>query len=130
MPYDGMTLLVLLFAGTGLLATGLSIPLIRRRVPPNDLYGLRSDATLDDPDVWYDANARSGRDLGLFGVLTAVCAVVLPLLLDMTPGSYGLAMTALTAGGATVLCAAGWRRAKRLRADASKRRDENKASFT
>lgn len=51
---------LLLYTGTALLFTGLSIPLILGRVPPNASYGFRTAATLADPALWYRANAVSG----------------------------------------------------------------------
>jgi len=71
---------VLLLLGTSLLLVGLAVPLLRRKVPPNALYGLRVPQTLEHPDVWYEANARSARDLLRLGaVLTLVAAVGLVL---------------------------------------------------
>ena len=69
------------FAAVGLLIAGLAVPLMWRRVPPNNLYGLRVPATLADEWVWYEANARSGRWLCALGLLTAVLALVLPLVI-------------------------------------------------
>lgn len=106
--------LSLIFAATGLLFVGLSVPLLRRRVPPNDLYGLRVPATFADEGVWYDANARSGRDLLVLGLLIVGCAAGLPLLTRLSPEAYGITMTALLVGGALTLCITGWRRARRL----------------
>ena len=37
--------------GTGLVFVAIAIPLIRRRIPPNRLYGLRVPATF--VDEWY-----------------------------------------------------------------------------
>ena len=54
-----MVVLAVVFALTGLLLAGLAVPLMRRRVPPNGLYGLRVAATFADEEVWYEANARS-----------------------------------------------------------------------
>ena len=55
----------------------LAIPLILRRVPPNPLYGLRVPATYKDDQVWYDANAASGRDFVIFGVCMTLLTIVL-----------------------------------------------------
>ena len=41
----------------GLLIVGLSIPLIRRRVKPNRLYGFRTPKTMSSEQIWYEANA-------------------------------------------------------------------------
>jgi uncharacterized membrane protein len=52
----------------GLFLIALAIPLWLRRVPPNALYGVRFRSTLTDPEVWYDLNARAGRDLVVIGI--------------------------------------------------------------
>ncbi len=56
-----LTLLMLLFVGSGLLLVGISIPLIQRRVKPNYWYGFRTRRTLSDPQIWYDVNAYAGQ---------------------------------------------------------------------
>jgi uncharacterized membrane protein len=52
---------------SGIALIGLGIPLYRRRVPPNALYGVRLRSTLDDDELWYDVNARAGRDFIVIG---------------------------------------------------------------
>ncbi|HPF36255.1 MAG TPA: SdpI family protein [Candidatus Krumholzibacteria bacterium] len=69
-----MTILCL---ATGLLFMGIALPLLRRRVKPNHLYGLRTPETLADEAVWYEANARSARDLLALGALVTACALPL-----------------------------------------------------
>ena len=66
--------LLIIFAGTGLLIAGLGVPLWRRMVPPNHIYGLRVPATLSSPEVWYEANSRSGLYSVLAGTLIVVVA--------------------------------------------------------
>ena len=67
------TNLVLLTASIllGLVFIGVSIPLIQKRIPPNRFYGLRIPATFADETVWYEANARAGKDLLRLGLLIA-----------------------------------------------------------
>lgn len=112
-----MILLILVFVTTGFVSIGLAIPLINGRVAPNRLYGLRTRATLSNDTVWYEANARSGRDLLLFGVGIVVLAVSLPLGVGSSLEEYGLAMSALLVLGAVALCVVGVRRADRLLAE-------------
>lgn len=51
----------------------LSLPLILRWVPPNMFYGFRTPRTLSSPDIWYPANAFSGRALlAVAGVVAAL----------------------------------------------------------
>ena len=59
----------LLFAATGLLFVGLSIPLMRKRIPPNPYYGFRTRKTMSDPKIWYEVNRIQGNDLFVAGSL-------------------------------------------------------------
>jgi uncharacterized membrane protein len=108
--------LTLLFAATGFLFILLSIPLIRRRVPPNGLYGLRVPATFANEWVWYEANARSGRDLLRAGIIVLVLSLVLPLT-GVDERVYALSMAVVFVTGALALAVVGWRRANRLLRD-------------
>lgn len=62
------------FAGTGLLIAALSIPMMLRKIPPNLWYGLRTVETSRDENVWYEANARSGRGGVILGLGIALLA--------------------------------------------------------
>ena len=67
--------IALLITSSGLLIFGLSIPLIRRRVPPNALYGIRTRAAFASESDWYRINEIGGRYLAVSGVLiTAIGA--------------------------------------------------------
>jgi uncharacterized membrane protein len=48
---------------SGLLLIAAGIPMWLRRVPPNALYGVRLHSTLSDDRIWYEINARCGRNL-------------------------------------------------------------------
>lgn len=107
----------LFFMGVGVLLVGLAIPLIQRRVRPNALYGLRVPATLADEWVWYEANARTGRNLLRLGLLMIVAPGPLRVLTRTSDPSYSLAMAALLLVGVIALAAHGWHTANRLLAD-------------
>ena len=62
---------------SGPLLVLLALPLWGRRVPPNRFYGVRTRRTLSDEAVWYDVNARSGRDLALAAGLYSVASFVI-----------------------------------------------------
>jgi uncharacterized membrane protein len=47
----------------GLVILILGIPLLLGKVPPNSLYGLRTQKTLDDEQIWYQANRFAGATL-------------------------------------------------------------------
>lgn len=59
----------LLFAAVGALFIGLGVPLLLGRVPPNRVYGCRTEKTLSEPSVWYEANRASGKDFSIAGVI-------------------------------------------------------------
>lgn len=70
-----MVTLLVVYIASGLLLSGLSLPLIWRRVPPNIWYGFRVKATLEDPEVWYPANEYTGKWMLGIGLLTILVAV-------------------------------------------------------
>ena len=51
---------------------------MRGRVKPNPWYGFRVPRTMNNPAVWYPANAFSAKGLLLSGIATSLAAV-LPL---------------------------------------------------
>lgn len=57
-----------LCVAAGVLLIMGGIPLYLRRVPPNPLYGVRLRATRDER-IWYEINARAGRDLVVIGAV-------------------------------------------------------------
>jgi uncharacterized membrane protein len=65
--------------GIGMLFVVLGVPLFTRKIPPNPLYGLRTSATCDDEWVWYEANAKSGRELMIGGTALIAISIVLEL---------------------------------------------------
>ena len=85
--------LLLLFASSGLLLIGLSIPLIQRRVKPNYWYGFRTRRTLNSPQIWYDVNAYAGKRLLISGFITTIAAIVLYCIPGLTEDGYALGMT-------------------------------------
>jgi uncharacterized membrane protein len=54
---------VVICIASGVLLIAAGIPLWLRRVPRNALYGVRFPSTLSDDRIWYEINARCGRDL-------------------------------------------------------------------
>lgn len=108
-----MTLLVATFIGVGLLLIALAVPLIRRTVPPNRWYGLRVAATFADEWVWYEANARSGRDLLVLGAALIVTASSLAAF-GVREDVYAIANLAVLLAGTIAFAAIGIGRANRL----------------
>src|SRR5947199_10677475 len=101
------------FTFSGAVMCVLAVPLMRRRIKPNGLYGLRVPATFADEWVWYEANARAGRDLVGLGVVLALGAFVLPSF-GLARGTSRLAWCCFAAAGSLVMAVIGWRRANRL----------------
>lgn len=120
--------MLFLFVAVGLLFCALAIPLMQRRVPPNGLYGLRVRATFADETVWYEANARSGRDFFVFGLAQIVLALALPFVVpEITDEAYDTANTAFLLLGALWVAAIGIQRADRLLREREERSASNEA---
>lgn len=97
---EGVTLgFMFLFVATGVLFVGLSIPLIRRRVKPNRLYGFRTSRTLSDERIWYEANAYAGRALLAVGSGYVVVCVLLYFALRPNFVAYNIACAAVLLAG-------------------------------
>lgn len=100
------------FGGTGVFLALLGLPLWCRRIKPNALYGLRTRATFADDSVWYDANAKSARDLLVLGLGTALLSVVLAYAPGVTENVHVGVMTTLLVVGAVVVARVGSLRAE------------------
>jgi uncharacterized membrane protein len=109
----GQLLLMILFSLSGLLIIVLSLPLVFRKVPPNSFYGLRVPATLKDEWVWYEANAKAGRDLIGFGVLFILAALGLGVA-PLAEATYAGALAGFSMAGGLTVVVIGLRRANRL----------------
>ncbi|WP_404308219.1 SdpI family protein [Neorhodopirellula lusitana] len=82
------TSFLILFFIVGGLLIGLSLPLIYGKVPPNLSYGFRVRRTLDDPSIWYPANAYAGWQILWVGVVGMVVAVATYLIPNVELGVY------------------------------------------
>lgn len=108
------------FAIVSVVLIALGIPMVLRKVPPNPLYGLRVPATFKDDEVWYDANAASGRDMIILGGW-ALAFGLLPPWLGWSGEAHAMSWACSLAAGALISAVIGWRRANRML-------DERKAS--
>ena len=112
MSSDTLFLLGLSFL-TGLLFIALAIPLIQKRIPKNHWFGLRIPATFANERVWYEANARMGRELLLLGILSIVLGILLSGI--ATSSSLPAMLWAVfLLGGVILVTVRGWRFANRL----------------
>ena len=106
--------LLVVFSGLMIL---VALPLALRRIPPNRWYGLRIPATFADRQVWYEANARMGRNLAWLGAVLLVVALALTLVPASSAEAWGpLVFVGVGAVGGLAVTIRGVRHASRLRA--------------
>ncbi len=60
----------------GLLIMGLAIPLVRGRVSPNGVYGVRLSQSFRSADAWYAINRYGGRRLIIWAVPLIVVGLI------------------------------------------------------
>ncbi len=104
-----MEAIMFMYVAGGVLLAVLSVPLIQKRIPPNPWYGFRVWQTLDNPDVWYSANAYAGQRLLWVGIATIVGAVVLYLVPNLSLDVYAFGCLAITFIGLAVSLVQSWR---------------------
>lgn len=61
----------------GLLVSGISVPLIKGKVPPNGSYGFKTEKTLSSEEVWYKANTYAGKEMFRAGLMLVGVSIVL-----------------------------------------------------
>jgi hypothetical protein len=83
-------MLLALFLASGLVMSALSIPLIRRKIPPNGLYGFRIRKTMENPDIWYPANRYAGKWLFGSGICISLAAIALRFVPGFSLDAYAL----------------------------------------
>ena len=97
----------------GALFIAVSVPLVLRKVPPNKWYGLRIPAAFSDETVWYEANARMGKDMLRLGVLTITAGIVLHFA-PMPLWAEVLVWCGIVEGGVIAVLIRSWRYADQL----------------
>jgi uncharacterized membrane protein len=90
-----MTILLTMYVGSGLLLAAIAIPLIRRAIPPNPIYGFRVRRTLDDPAIWYPTNAYAGICLFWLGLAIAVLSLAIYFMPGIDLTTYSLSCLAV-----------------------------------
>jgi uncharacterized membrane protein len=91
------------FPTIGVVMIVLGIPLMLRWVRPNRWYGLRVPATFANETVWYDANAATGAELVVAGVIVLAVAVLARRVFDLPEIAYvAVCVLALVVTGVTV----------------------------
>lgn len=69
---DGMRILYFLPYGLAGFFTLIGLPLALRLIGPNRFYGVRTQRTMENLDVWYAANTANGIAMVAFGILSAI----------------------------------------------------------
>ncbi len=69
----------------GLVIIAVSVPLIRGKIGPNPWCGFRVRRTLEDPVIWYKANAFAGKAL----IWAAIAMILGSMALYVVPGLDG-----------------------------------------
>jgi uncharacterized membrane protein len=65
-----LTTVVLLLACALIAVAG--VPLILKLIPPNDIYGLRTERAMSRAEIWYEANRFAGWALVAAAAFTAL----------------------------------------------------------
>lgn len=68
-------------AAVGLIIIATSLPLIYRKVPRNDVYGIRIHESLKSDERWYEINEFGGRELlkaGIVMIVSGLAAFFVP----------------------------------------------------
>ena len=97
-----MILLLVMYIVSGLLLTGLALPLMCRKIPPNHWYGFRVRKTLENEAVWYAVNEFSAKRLLWVGVVTVAAAVGF-FCLTTRVDLYGIGVATVVLGGLAVV---------------------------
>jgi uncharacterized membrane protein len=109
-----MSLHVVLPVATGIVLILIALPLLLRWIGPNRLYGLRVPATFADEWVWYEANAKSGRDMVIVGITLIILPFALQAIPIIRPTAHLALVAMATVTGIVIVAIVGWRRANRL----------------
>ena len=66
----------------GIMVIFASIPLIKRKIPMNSIYGVKIPRAYESKEKWYDINQYGGRLLLKFGAIlffTAIAGLAIPV---------------------------------------------------
>ena len=72
----------------GLLFIAISIPLIKRKIKMNSLYGFRVEKAFKSEKNWYDINAYGGKQLAWWSIPIVLIGLICLFLPKSTDGSY------------------------------------------
>jgi len=99
------TILGLLNIGCALIIILVCIPLIKRKIKMNYLYGVRIKKSFESEENWYNINAYGGKQLAIWSILMIIAGLVcflipikdpnqilLPLLMGVGPVTICIAI--------------------------------------
>ncbi len=61
---------------SGLLIIAISIPLIKRKIKMNYLYGVRIKKSFESEEHWYNINAYGGKQLVIWSIPMIIAGIV------------------------------------------------------
>jgi hypothetical protein len=114
---DSIKLIAIADLQVGILAFFISLPLVFRQVPMNEMYGIRIRAAFESERRWYDINAYGGRQFAIWSWLLVAAGVtgffVSPAHFDAY--AYGSLSAAILSVAIPVILITRWsRRSSRL----------------
>ena len=108
------TIILFMYIPMGVLFVAIGVPLMRRKIAPNSLYGFRVRRTLEDPEVWYDANEFTGRCLIWLGIGLILSSLALYFVPDISPVAYVTACGVILLVGVAVSVLLSFRHLNRI----------------
>jgi hypothetical protein len=87
-----MSILMFFYIIFGVFLAVVAIPLILGKIPPNGLYGFRVKKTMENPELWYPVNRRTGKWLLVVSAFIIVAAAGLSLVPDISLDAYSLSV--------------------------------------
>jgi len=84
------------------------IPLILRRIPPNQYYGFRISKRVFKPEIWYPVNAFGGWMLLGVGVLLAALDMAMPYIPLPSDGARMNVIVSVTVVGTIAMAIASY----------------------
>ena len=88
-----MITVFIIFLFVGLIFVGISIPLLKRKVPINNWYGVRLPNIMKDENVWYETNYKSAKLLLKFGIAISFMSIIVGLIPQIDSQFYTLILT-------------------------------------
>lgn len=112
-----------LFILSGLLMIVLAIPMIKGKIKRNTWYGFRLPITQKSDEMWYPSNVYAGKGLVVFGLITLVSALLLPILIKtLNEDGYALLMSLILLNTSLIIFVLCYRYAIKLDIELSKQK--------